>query len=173
MSKRPATAVASTADWVSVCRGEDIPRGAKQRYTFEGRLLLISRTRTGKVTVEDVAEDDKYNYSGHIPGASRSSDPLRSWPAREAEGYVKIFVGRGKEGVVRDGDGHDLSPRAIEHFLNVELSSGVSRFNVPEEIQPHLSASIHLHARSKTHYPNDKMVWQKVLCAENGVKQSC
>ena len=167
-SKRPATAVASTADWVSVCRGEDILRGARQRYTFEGRLLLISRTRTGKVTVEDVAEDDKYNYSGHIPGASRSSDPLRSWPAREAEGYVKIFVGRGKEGVVRDGDGHDLSPRAIEHFLNVELSSGVSRFNVPEEIQPHLSASIHLHARSKTHYPNDTMVWQKVLCAENG-----
>jgi hypothetical protein len=157
-STRPATAVASTADWVNVCRGQDIPRGAKQRYTFEGRLLLISRTRTGKVTVEDVAEDDKYNYSGHTPGASRSGEPLRSWPAREAEGYVKIFVGRGREGGVQDGEGHELSPREIEHFLNVELSSGVSRFNVPEEIQPHLSASIHLHARAKKRADDTMMV---------------
>ena len=152
---RPATAVASTADWVNVCRGKDIPRGAKQRFTFEGRLLLISRTLTGLVTVEDVNDQDKYNYSRHTPGSSRCSEPLKSWPAREAEGFIKIFVGRG---VSENGEGHEVSPRVIEHFLNVELSSGVSRFNVPEEIQPHLSASVHLYARAKTHYVNDMMV---------------
>ncbi|MGB1600250.1 MAG: hypothetical protein ACPIOQ_46315, partial [Promethearchaeia archaeon] len=46
--------VGIVADWVSLCRGADIPRGARQRITFEGRLLLVSRTRSGKVTVEDV-----------------------------------------------------------------------------------------------------------------------
>lgn len=156
---RPATAVASAADWVNLCRGQDIPRGAKQRCTFEGRSLLISRTRAGTVTVEDVAEQDRFNYSGHIPSANRSGEPLKSWPAREAEGYIKIFLGRGKNGAeVRNGDGHELSPREIERFLNVELSSGVSRFHVPEEVHSHLSASAHLHARAKRQHPNDLMV---------------
>lgn len=158
---RPATAVASTADWVNLCRGEDIARGAKQRCTFEGRSLLISRTRAGKVTVEDVAEQDRYNYSGHIPSANRSGEPLKSWPAREAEGYIKVFLGRGKRGEeLQNGDGHDLAPSEIESFLNVELSSGVSRFHIPEEVHSHLSASVHLHARAKTHHPNDLMVFE-------------
>jgi hypothetical protein len=158
-SRRPATAAATTADWVTLCRGNDIPRGARQRYTFEGRSLLISRTRTGRVTVEDVAEQDLHNYTAHTPSANRSGEPLKSWPAREAEGYIKIFLGRGKDGhEVRDGDGHDLSPREIERFLNVELSSGVSRFNIPEEVQAHLGASVHLHARAKRQQPQDTMV---------------
>jgi len=142
-----------------------VPRGAKQRYTFEGRALLISRTRTGKVTVEDVGEEDKYNYSGHLPKASRSGETLRSWPAREVEGFIKIFIGRSNgRGDVVNGEGHDLSPREIERFLNVELSSGVSRFNIPNDAQSHLSASIHLHARAKRQFPDDMMVHVYTFC---------
>lgn len=169
-SGRPATAVATTADWVTLCHANDIPRGARQRCTFEGRSLLISRTRTGKVTVEDVAEQDRYNYTAHTPSANRSGEPLKSWPAREAEGYIKIFLGRGRDGhEVRNGKGHDLSPREIERFLNVELSSGVSRFNIPEEAQDHLGASVHLHARANRQHPRDMMVMPRLERKEDAL----
>ena len=154
-------------------------------------LTNVIWCRNGQVTVEDVAEPEKthpseilqsklYNYSKHIPAANRSGEPLRSWPAREVEGNIKIFVGRGKDDQVGEGeidpdvaerrglyqhvgrghgrDGHDISPREIERFLNIELSSGVSMFNVPKESQMNISASIHLHSRSKKRYPNAMMV---------------
>ena len=146
----PATVLVSKADWVNLCHSKDIPRGAKQRINFEGRLLLVSRTRSGKVTVEDVSEEHKHNYSGHVPKASRSGELLRSWPAREAEGFIKIFLGRGESGVGDvDSTAHDLSPTDIEGFMTAELNSGVSLFHIPEEAQSNLNASVHLLARAK------------------------
>jgi hypothetical protein len=153
------SSASSSADWVSVCRGKDILRGGKQRLCFEGRVFLISRLKTGKVVVLDEDEDDKCNFSKVVASASRSGEPLKSWPVREAEGFIKVFVGRSKGGQVVDGDGHDLPLQDIERFLNVELSSGCSRFNVPEDVQVHLNASIHLHERSKKRYPNDMQVF--------------
>ena len=172
--------VGIVADWVSLCRGADIPRGARQRITFEGRLLLVSRTRSGKVTVEDVEgggwDKDKYNYSRHVPGASRGAESLKSWPAREAEGFIKVFLGRPKageeveEGSWRvDANWHEVSPRCIEKFLNVELSSGVSRFNMPHDAQEHLSAAEHLLARAKQNNSDDLI---EVASAEGNTSDS-
>ena len=48
-----------------------------------------------------------------------------------------------------------VSPRCIEKFLNVELSSGVSRFNMPHDAQEHLSAAEHLLARAKQNNSDD------------------